>query len=389
MSASSVAQLLNQHYDHFMSAPQEITLLTQERPSIFDQEYQYYDSKSPAPSTNELMQGPAATTNTSAQSLSIPGFENLGPVNVGILFNEPSLILALALMIEMFVPLPKSFKLSGLEPIFVGLSRKVNRAGHSEKQRAFAGFFLPVLILSVLLFLVFTLDAISGFDNIIALIVLIWSLELKFPQDKAASVYKSLHGGNKEQAKSKLSELVLRETSMLSSMGISKAACEGAILRIFSGWFSVMVWFFIAGIEGAVLMQTLNVLSHAFNYKLKGNYHFGQTVFRMHQLMSAIPALVLMLFLFVSKNPVRHITCGKEGFNNFPAPISGLVLGAIGGALNISLGGPRYYQGEVMRLAKVGGEHNPDDQSILYAMRKIRMCGLLLLVVSILIDLNF
>lgn len=346
----------------------------QERPSIFDQEYQKR-----IPDTHELTSNPS--------DFALPSFDvNFDPST---LFNEPSLILALAIIIEMIAPLPKSFKLSALESIFTKLSRKVNRAGHSDKQRAFAGVFLPLLIIGLILFLVFTLDAISGFDNLIALVVLIWTLELKFPQDRAIQVEQALHEGFKEKAKSLLSTLVLRETKMLSPMGICKATCEGAILRIFSGWFSVMIWFFIAGIEGAVLMQTLNILSRAFNYKLKGNRSFGEAVFRAHQLMCAVPALVLMIFLFISKHPLRHLAYGKEAFNKFPAPISGMVLGALGGSLNISLGGPRFYQGEVMRLDKIGGEHNPDDQSILYAMRKIRMCGLLLLVVSILIDLNF
>ena len=343
-----------------------------------------------APNTYSVNQ--AANSNTQANTNSFINFDQnltVGDVNVGILFNEPSLILALALIIEMIIPLPKGFKISALRPIFVGLSRKVNRPSSSDPQRSFAGFFLSLLILLVILFLVFTLDALSGFDNLVSLIVLIWVLDLKYPQDRAIYVNRALHEGFKEKAKNLLSDLVLRETSMLSPMGIAKAACEGAILRIFSGWFSVIVWYFIAGIEGAVLMQTINLLSQSYNYKLRGNHHFGQFIFRMHQLMIAIPAALLMVFLFVSKNPIRHIAHAKEGFNSFPAPISGLVLGAVGGSLNISLGGPRYYQGTIMRLPKLGGEHNPDDQSILYAMRKIRMCGLLLLVVSVLIDLNF
>lgn len=355
-----------------------------------EQNTQVAPSNQVAPSTHSVNQ--AANYNTQANTNSFINFDQnltVGDVNVGILFNEPSLILALALIIEMILPLPKSFKISALGPIFVGLSRKVNRPSSSDPQRSFAGFFLSLLILLVILFLVFTLDALSGFDNLVSLIVLIWVLDLKFPQDRALYVNRALQEGFKEKAKNLLSDLVLRETSMLSPMGIAKAACEGAILRIFSGWFSVIVWYFIAGIEGAVLMQTINLLSQSYNYKLRGNHHFGQFIFRMHQLMIAIPAALLMVFLFVSKNPIKHIAHAKEGFNSFPAPISGLVLGAVGGSLNISLGGPRYYQGHIMRLPKLGGEHNPDDQSILYAMRKIRMCGLLLLVVSVLIDLNF
>lgn len=313
---------------------------------------------------------------------------NYQNIDVGILMHEPSLILAIAVILEMFLPLGKSFKLDGLMGIFSALGRKVNRPSISAGQRAFAGFFLPSLIIFALLSIVLTLDLVSGFDSILTLIVLILVLELKFPQDQSIVVYRSLHEGFKEKAKELLSPMVLRETHMLSTMGIAKATCESAILRIFSGWFAVMIWYFMMGLEGAVLMQTVNVLSRAFNYKLKGNYQFGKTIFRVQQIMLFIPALVLMLCLLCSKNPWRHFVCAQDGFKSYPAAVSGMVLGAVGGALNITLGGPRYYQGNLMRLPSVGGTQAPDEQSILYAMRKIRMCGIILLVLSILIDLN-
>lgn len=313
-------------------------------------------------------------------------YENL---DVGILMQEPSLILAIAVILEMFLPLGKSFKLDGLMGIFSALGRKVNRPSISAGQRAFAGFFLPALIIFALLSITLTLDLVSGFDSIITLIVLVLILELKFPQDQSILVYRSLHEGFKEKAKQVLSPMVLRETKPLSEMGIAKATCESAILRIFSGWFAIMIWYFLMGLEGAVLMQTVNVLSRTFNYKLKGNYQFGKTIFRVNQLLLFIPALVLMLCLLVSKNPWRHFVYAQNGFKSYPAAVSGMVLGAVGGALNITLGGPRFYQGEIVRLPSVGGTQKPDEQSILYAMRKIRMCGIILLVVSILIDLNF
>ena len=397
-----------------------VTVMANDQPSIFDQEFKRFEQKhgapaqpaAPAQSAPSYHSEPAhpkdvypwddAAPREPAPSEAVPartahgstgfGFDQplmAGDVNVGILFSEPSLILALAIIIEMIIPLPRSIRLYGLLPVFTGLSRKVNRPGRSETQRSFAGFMLPVIILLTLLFLVFTLDAFSGFDSIISLVVMILVLELKFPQDRTIDVYRALHEGFKEKSRDLLSTMVLRETGMLSPMGISKAACEAAIMRIFTGWFAVIVWYFIGGIEAAVLMQTINIMSHAFNYKLRGNHAFGSTVYRMHQIMIFIPAVVLMAFLFFSRNPVRHLAGAAEGMKTFPAPVTGMVLGAVGASLNISLSGPRYYQGVVLRLPKLGGEHNPDEQSMLHAMRKIRMCGLLLLVVSILIGLNF
>lgn len=340
----------------------------------------------------QMMQPRSAADSTTSSS---SGFDQWSPtfsvdnINTGILLTEPSLILALAVLIEMLIPLSHRIKLSGLYELFSGLGRKVNRPSIAASQRAFAGIFLPALILLCLLTLVFILDVMSGFDTIVALVVLVLVLDLRTCQDGAVNVHRALHEGFKEKAKTLLNRMVLRETTMLSEMGIAKAAIESTVLRIFSDWFAVMIWYFMAGIEGAVLMQAVNLMTRAFNYKLKGNHQFGRYLFRLEQALLAVPALVLMLTLLFSKNPARAFACGKEGFSVYPAPISGFVLGAVGGALNISLGGPRYYQGNLIRLPKLGGSNNPDLQSILYAMRKIRMCGLLMLVFAILLDLNF
>ena len=377
--------------------------------SIFDQAYRHFnhgDSPSAAPAAPSAPATPAAPSaprgdapmpysapydHTGGDTTAVLGVDglHLDQVDVGLLVAEPSLALTLAVLIEMLIPLPRKLKLTGLAGVFAALARKVNRPSFRDQQRAFAGVMLPTLIVSVLLFLVLTLDLIAGFDLIVALVVLVLVLDLRFAQEGSVQVERALHEGFKEKAKSLLSGMVLRETSMLSELGIAKACAESAILRIFSGWFAVIVWFLIAGLEGAVVMQTVTILAREYNYKLRGNALFGKYIFRVQQIMLALPALVLIPCLFFSRNPLRALACGKEGFSLYPAAVSGFVLGAVGGALNITLGGPRYYQGNLVRLPKVGGNNNPSRESILYAMRKIRMCGLILLVAAIIIDLNF
>lgn len=356
--------------------------------SIFNNTFLSENNNSPANTNNaDNTHFALPQTNTNINSV-IEHPVNYQNIDVGILMQEPSLILIIAVLLEMFLPLGQSMKLTGLTGIFRALGNKVNRPSIGAGQRAFAGVVLPCIIISVMLFLVLTLDLISGFDSLIALVVLVFLLDLKFPQDQSILVYRSLNEGFKEKAKEVLTPMVLRETPMLSTMGIAKAASESAILRIFSGWFAVMIWYLLFGLEGAMFMQIINILERTYNYKLKGNYQFGKTLFRLQQIMLAIPAAVLMGCLICSKHPWRHFVYGLNAAKIYPAPISGMVLGAVGGSLNLSLGGPRYYQGNIMRLPSVGGTQDAEIQSILYAMRKIRMCGIILLVLAVLIGLN-
>ena len=343
--------------------------------------------QSSSATSTQMANGTNSTTATTSTDSGLLNIAN-GNVDASILLSEPSLILALAIIIEMLLPLPKKCKLSALYSIFAGLGRKVNRSGDSQSQRAFAGFFLPFLILTCLIFILLTVDIISNFDSLITLVALVYILELKYPQDQVIKVDRALHEGFKDKAKELLSSIVLRDTTPLSEVGIIKAGAESAILRIFEGWFAVIVWYYIAGIEGALMMQTIAVMARAFNYKLQGNHQFGKTIFHVYQVLLTFPAVVLALTLCCSLHPLKALQAGWAAYKTYPAATSGFVLGAIGGSLNLSLGGPRYYQGYIMRLPRVGGEGTPQGNDILRAMRKIRMAGLILLIVTILFDLN-
>lgn len=304
-----------------------------------------------------------------------------------LLLQEPVLILILAVIFEMLLPIPLRFKFSGLQPIFHRLGHKVNLPHSSNSQRAFAGFFLPLLLLVFCEGIVLFLDIFTVSDSIITLMVMLYLLELRYPQETAVKISRTL-SANKERARDLLYPYVLRDVSKLSSMGIAKAACESTILRIVHGWFAVMVWYFIGGIEGAVLMQCCVVMSRAFNYKLPENYLFGRIIFMLLELMLLIPALALGLMLMFSKNPLSPWIKGMQGMQVYPAPITGFILGAVGGALNLSLSGPRYYFGRLIRLPRVGGSQEPDSEAILRVMRKIRLSGILMLLIALVITIN-
>lgn len=312
--------------------------------------------------------------------------ENMQP---SLLMHEPSLILVIAVLLEMLIPIPQRFKFSGLQTVFNQLAAKVNLPNASNSQRAFAGVFLPLIFLVFFEGVVLFLDVFTGFDSLISLVVMIYLLELRYPQESALQIYEPLARQDNEKTKEVLYPFVLREVKKLSALGLSKAASEGCILRIFNGWFAVMIWFLIGGIELAVLMQCLATMSRAFNFKIPQNYMFSRIVFIMFELMLAIPALVLGLVLTISTNPLRPWSCGVKGLQSYPAPVTGFVLGAVGGALNVSLGGPRYYFGRLIRLPKVGGDKEPQAETILQSMRKIRLCGIVMLVLAIIFDINF
>lgn len=321
-------------------------------------------------------------------SLMDDGFNQI-QADPSILLHEPSLILAIAIIIEMFLPFTRKFKLCGLMTIFNRLAAKVNRPAYGSNQQSFAGVMLPFLILLFFYSLTLFIDVFTGFDPIIQVIILIWILELKYPQDKAVAIYKALKQKNKKLAINELLPFVLRETDKLSAMGIAKAGCESAILRIFHSWFCVAFYYLAFGLEGAVLMQLITIIGQSNSYKLSYNLYYGRAIYLLRNIMTFLPAIILVLIASIGLKPMPVLKQAIQGFKTYPCASSGLVLGAIGAKTNTSLGGPRYYIGKIYRYAKIGGSQEPNELSVLKNMRTIRLCGLLFLVFAIMIDLNF
>lgn len=60
---------------------------------------------------------------------------------------------------------------------------------------------------------------------------------------------------------------MLRDCSKLSLMGVCKANSEAVAVGLFANWFSVMVWYMLLGIEGALIMQMVAVMNRSLALK--------------------------------------------------------------------------------------------------------------------------
>ncbi len=295
----------------------------------------------------------------------------------------PSFILMAAALIEMWLPLPRSWRLSRLLPLFQALGNKVNRPERQSAERYFAGILLPLLLSGVLLFLLLLLLTLAGFEIWLSLVLLILLLELQPHERLATSLNRLLRKGDLKTARKVLQPYVLRDTAPLSELGIIKAGCECLCLRLFSSWFAVLTWYLILDIEGAFIMQCVFVLNSAFNAKLPQNSHFGLGSRRVLQAMLLPPALLYALLHLFNMRGFAQIRAGLTGARSCTAaPCSGFILSLSACSLNISLGGPRYYAGNLQRFARLGGRLEPQRPALIRMLSHLRFYGFLLICLS-------
>ena len=299
------------------------------------------------------------------------------------ILEYPAITLLTAMLLEIILPIGPTLRISSLRPFFESLSRKVNKEENSEAQSVFSSIFLPFFIIVVALLIVFFLKFVVNHDLIVSLLILPFLLESKPILLTTLKVKHSLEEQNKDEARKALQKIMLRDCSKLSEMGINKAMAEATSLSMFANWFCILVWYILLGLEGAVIMQLVAVMNRSFSLKEKRNENFGIFVHKIEQIMM-IPAVIFMFFMMMFSFSFKRVILNlKSHLNTFVNTSSCAVMDMLGSFANISLGGPRYYEGELMRLPKLGGENEPEVASPLKLYNKLRFCGILFVCICV------
>ncbi len=302
---------------------------------------------------------------------------------LGTLLSTPAILLAISFVLELLCPLSSLYSLKSFIPVYRQLALKVNGDHRSLKEKYFAGFMLPLIIMAMILMLVMLLLTISGFDVIVTIVLLYMLLERGKVSSIAAQLSRDLKQDRKELGRSILKKLVLRDTASLSAMGLSKAGCETIVLRLFNSYFAVMIWYLALGDIGAVLMGLSVSLNYAFNCKLAAYQSFGLFSSRLYQCLLYLPALAFGVLCLISSHPLENLKRALNDAKLYPCPVTGFILSSVGAALDVSLGGPRFYEGAKIYYAKMGGKNDPKPSDLKRCLKFVMTRVYLLLILAI------
>lgn len=300
--------------------------------------------------------------------------------------SQHAVILLIAMLIEMFIPIKKRFRLIRFDELFCFLSYKVNKKDNTQEQNLLSGFLLVILIYAVFLIIILLIKFIADFYTIISIVLLTLLLEFHYIDKKAVRFYRLCRDNQIDEAKALAQSMCLRDCQRLSMMGLQKAMCDSIALRLFYGYFAVMIWFLIAGIPGALFMQLSNVLTHCYNKKLAKFDSFGQSIYRIHQAICIIPLFCFLLIVLICTFRFKLILKSIENRNKHPNFITAIYLYTIAKLADVSLLGPRYYEDTLYRYSRLGPSINPDQASALKVLRKVRFYAIILVVISVLVD---
>lgn len=209
-------------------------------------------------------------------------------------------------------------------------------------------------------------------DLIYELVVLLFALEFASIRKYAKQTSHALRSEHNNYAKQTIHPYVLREVNTLSPMGIAKAASESIPLNFVGGWYVPAFWFLILGADGALFSSLIVILNRAFNPKQTYYEQFGQINSLAYKVISLFPICLMMLSLQFGKRSPVALKYAFSSFASHPYWISGMIIGFMAGVANVSLGGPRIYDGIKYRYQKIGLKTEPAPVHIDLIYKRMR-----------------
>lgn len=286
--------------------------------------------------------------------------------------SRPGIVLA-ALITAMALPL--SANLFCL--LFTRLRERVNPGGLHPSTASLYGLIANAVILLPAGALVWSMKNLAPQEQLYDYLLLLFSLEFATVRSCVHEVSFRLRRNDLPQARKAASQLLLRETSKLSSMGTAKAVAESQILHIFQGYYVPVFWYLLLGPEAAFFTALLIIMSHAFSIKLAVNGDFGSLNALLVRLLYLPAAPVMLVFLLLATFDFRAAGRSLDHMRSHPVRLTGLLLGFVGEHLDISLGGPRFYQGQKIRYIRFGGKTEPAPVHLDQIWRMLRNSVLL------------
>ncbi|MGN7385638.1 adenosylcobinamide-phosphate synthase CbiB [Sporosarcina sp. SAFN-015] len=222
----------------------------------------------------------------------------------------------------------------------------------------FITMFLVTAIVLAIVWSAYQLHIVVGI--IVEAVLIAVGLAQKSLKDAAIDVYDPLETGNLEEARTKLSWIVGRDTDKLQESGIARGAIETVSENAADGVTSPLFWAFLFGAPGLWMYKAVNTLDSMIGYKDDRYREFGKFSARADDVMNFIPARITgFLILVFTPNeggiPFRKRFIGwSKDARNHPSPNSGFLEAATAWQLGVKLGGKSTYRGIVSERPEIG-----------------------------------
>ncbi len=301
------------------------------------------------------------------------------------LASTTAAIMVGAALLEALLPWPARFRPGATVPLLTRLGHKVYRPDGSPSQQRQAGLLALLVVWVPCAAGLWAVRNLSLSEPLFDLLFLLLMLESRPLRELALASRALATQETLVVARLQAASWLRRETGALSVMGLNKAVSETCVLRLVGQWAGPLLGFALAGVQGALLWRLAQLMNQAWSPKQTEFVHFGRAASALYQGLCAPAILLLALPLALTR--LRQLGSKLRLALRWPYPTMGGLLSLLAQSTGCRLGGPRYYQGQLVRLPVFDEGAEPDATLPRRLLHRLLLIGWGWLVLSLLLTL--
>ncbi len=207
-----------------------------------------------------------------------------------------------------------------------------------------------------------------------------------------ATIGKALKNKDEGAARDELRHIVSRDPKKLDVHGVARSALESLAENFSDAVVAPAHWYILLGLPGLCAYKAVNTLDSMIGYRTKRYEWFGMIAAKLDDAVNW-PAARLSGLIFVigacfapEGNPVAAFKVMMRDASKHASPNAGWPEGAMAGAFDMALGGPRSYPGGLSETVWIGdGRARLVGRDVMRGVTLFAIgCGILWLVALIL-----
>lgn len=231
--------------------------------------------------------------------------------------------------------------------------QKLNRENRSDLNRTIRGFVVVVIIVSLcgmIGFLVSWFGQHYPFGWAVELFLVISLIAQRSLFSYVRRVGLALKEGGLNEGRIAVSHIVGRDPDQLDEHGVVRAAIESLAENFGDGVVAPVFWYVLFGFPGLLIYKAVNTMDSMIGHKSERYKAFGFSAARLDDILNLIPARLAGLWIFIgsffvpTSSPFKSLKIMFRDARKHRSPNAGWPEGAMAGALDLSLAGPRKYR---------------------------------------------
>ena len=286
--------------------------------------------------------------------------------------QSASLTLVLALLIDRFVgdphwlwgKIPHPVALFGLGLNLADKHINTPRKSSYEKRRD--GFLAVLTLLLAAALAGWAIDAfldrIDVFGLLAEFVIVSVFLAQKSLADHVSAVAAALAKDGIAGGRKAVSMIVGRNPEQLDGAGVCRAAVESLAENSSDGVVAPAFWFLVGGLPGLLAYKMLNTADSMIGHMSERHRDFGRFAAKLDDAANWLPSRLTGLLLALAalvqgggRSARSSFTVMMRDARLHASPNAGWPEAAMAGALDLSLGGPREYGGDIVNAPVLNG----------------------------------